>query len=277
VLGHGGSSLGPRPIGVLALRGPRAARAGAAIEADQLAQLVQLGLGQLARVADAQAMEGQVGEGHPLELLHPVAQGLDHAVDLPRLALGQGEGQPGVLAVGRQHLDLGRGGDGAVVEGDALAQPGQLAGPELGVDLDVVGLGDVGARGQELGRQLAVVGEQEHALAVEVEAPHRRHRHRQVGQVVHHRRATAIVGDRGDARLRLVEEHVEVLLGRHRFAVDLDVGGGRVDLGAELGHDHAVDGDPAGGDQLLGLAARGDAGLGDEALEAHERFGRGHQ
>ncbi len=273
-----GLGLGPqlaRLIGVLAGRAPRPARAGAAIEADHLAQLVELTLGQLARVADAQAVERQVGERHPLQLGDRAAERLEHAVDLARLALVERERQPRVLAVAGQLLDLGRRGDRAVVEGDAGAQVLEVGGLDVAVDLDVIGLRHVGARGQELGRQLAVVGQEQHALAVEVEAADRRHRHRQVRQVVHHRLATAIVGHRGDAGLGLVEDDVEQLLRRHRLAVDLDVGVERVDLGAELGHHLAVDGDPAGGDQLLGLAARGDSGLGDEALQAHER-GSGH-
>src|SRR5207248_3082647 len=50
----------------------------------------------------------------------------------------------------------------------------------------------------------------------------------------------------------------------------------RLDLGAELGDLIAVDGDPAGGDQPLGVAAGGDSGAGEELLQplgGHQGFG----
>ena len=175
--------------------------------------------------------------------------------------------QPGVPALAGQDLDLGRPGRGAVVEPDPGAQRGEVAGRDRAAHLDVIGLGHVAARGEQPGGQLAVVGEQEDALAVEVEAADRGDLDRQVAQVVHHRRAAAVVGDRGDAALGLVEQDVEVGLGVDALAVDRDPVGVGVDLGAELADDLAVDRDPARDDELLGLAPRRHPGLGQVALQ----------
>src|SRR5262249_8844046 len=58
-----------RNIRVFAGRPPLAARGHAVIEADQVAQLVELELPQLARVADAQIVERQVRKRDPLKLV----------------------------------------------------------------------------------------------------------------------------------------------------------------------------------------------------------------
>ncbi len=62
-----------------------------------------------------------------------------------------------------------------------------------------------------------------------------------------------------------------------QLAVDADVVARGVGLGAKLGDDCAVDLDAAAGDQLFGVAAAGDAGLGKDLLQALElgRGGRG--
>ncbi len=51
-----------------------------------------------------------------------------------------------------------------------------------------------------------------------------------------------------------------------QFAIDANLIQTRVGLGAGLGDDVAVDGDQAGGDQLLGLAPRSQSGRGQNLL-----------
>jgi hypothetical protein len=257
-----GARLGTCPardVRVLAVCVPPATRHRAVIEPDGVAQRIELGLRQLAGIADPQVVKRQVGERHALQLVDLESDRLDHPVDLAVLALVDRDAQPRMLALAGQRLDLGRHRDRAVIERDSFAQGLEVFAPELAVYLDVVRLRHVARRREQPRRQLAIVGQQQHALGVEVEAAHRLHRDRHVRQIVHHRRPPAIVADRGDARLRLVQQHVEVIERDDRFTVDQHRVVHRIDLGAEHRHDLAVHLDPARGDQVFGLAPRRDA------------------
>jgi hypothetical protein len=269
------SNLGACPtrnVGVFALRVPAPARHRAVVEADLVAQPVQLLLGQLAPIAHSQIMERQRRKRDSLQLVDLVAERLDHAMDLAMLALVDRDAEPGVLALARQDLDLGRHRHGAIVERDAVPQRLDLFAAELGVHLDVIGLGDVVARGEQPRRQIAIVGQEQDAFGVEVEPTDRFDRHRQVRQVVHHRRAATVIGHRGDASLGLIEQDIEVVERHHRFAVDQHLVAVGVDLGPEHRHDGTVDLDATGDDQFFGLAARCDARGGKIPLQA-DRLG----
>ncbi len=86
-----------------------------------------------------------------------------------------------------------------------------------------------------------------------------------------HRAASALGARRGDEAARLVDGVVHRLLGAtHRPAVERDRVGGLVDLLADL-RGAPVDRHAAGGDQLLGPTTRGDAGTGEDLLEALSR------
>ncbi|HTE54103.1 MAG TPA: hypothetical protein VK698_24785 [Kofleriaceae bacterium] len=257
-----------RQVGVLAPRVPLAARGRGVIarEVDQVAQAGDLGLGQLARVADSQAVVVEAGERHALQLEHLVAERLGHAVDLARLALGQGDDQPVVAALAAQVVHLGRAGQGAVLQPDPAPHRLHVGRPHLAAELHVIGLLDVLLRRLQRGRQVAVVGQEQHALAVVVEPTDRLHRDREVVQVLHHGQAALVVRDRRDAPLRLVEHAVEQLLRVGRLAVDRDLIDRRIHRGAELGDRLAVHAHPPGGDQVLRLAASRHAGLRQIAL-----------
>lgn len=264
-----GSLLGARAardIAGLALGAPSPAGDRAVVEADQVAQRVELLLIELAGITDPQVVKREGRKRDALELVDLVAERLDHAVDLAVLALVDRDAEPGVLALAGQDLDLGWHGGGAVVKHDALAQRIDLAAIELAVDLDVVGLGHVAAWREQAGGQLAIVGEQQHAFGIEVEPTDRLDRHGQVRQVVHHRRASAIVGHGCDAGLGLIEQDIEVVERDGGLAIDQHIVLVGIDLGAEHGHDLAVDLDAARDDQLLGLAARGDTSGGEVPL-----------
>jgi hypothetical protein len=126
-------------------------------------------LGQLSRVPDAKVVERQVGERDPLQLVDLEAKAFDHAVDLAVLAFVERDAEPRVLAFARQDLHLRGHRRRSVVERHAVAQRGEMPALEVAVYLDVVGLGHVIAGCEQPRRQLAVVGQQQHALAVEVE------------------------------------------------------------------------------------------------------------
>ncbi|MEJ7597143.1 MAG: hypothetical protein WKG01_04465 [Kofleriaceae bacterium] len=224
------------------------------IESDQIPQRVELQLVELARIADPQIVKRQVRERDALQLVDLRAQRFDHAVNLTMLALVDRDREPRVLALSGELLHLGRHRHRAVVERHAVAQRLDVRGADLTANLDVIRFWHVVRRREQTRRELTIVGQQQHALGVEVEPPDRLHRHRQVRQVVHHDRAVTIVGHCRDARLGLVEEHVERVERHDRLAVDLDLILVRIDLGAEHANDLAVHPHAARRDQLLGLA-----------------------
>ena len=88
-----------------------------------------------------------------------------------------------------------------------------------------------------------------------------------------HRRAPLGIRHRRHVAARLVEHEVDGALDEQALAAEEDLVDVGVDLAAELADDAAVDLDAAGDDQLLGLAARSDAGLRQETLQSH--FGHG--
>jgi hypothetical protein len=201
-------------------------------------------------------VERERRECHALELVHGEAERLDHAVDLAMLTLVDRDAEPRVLGLAGKDFDLGGHRDLTVVECDAFAEQLDVTRVELAVDLDVIGLGHVAARREQLGRELAVVREEQDALGVEVEAPDGLHRHGTVREVVHHRGATAVVGDGRDARLGLVQQDVELVESDDGFAIDEHLVHVRVDLGAEDFDHLAVHGHATGGDEVFGFAAR---------------------
>jgi len=170
----------PRYIRLLALGAPPAARDGAVIEPDGIAERVELQLRQLASVADAELVKRQVRERHPLELVDLVAERLDHPMDLAMLAFMDRDAEPRVLALAGKDLDLGRHRGGAIIERDAIPQRLDVLALELAVNLDVIRLGDVIAGREQPCRELAIVGQEQHAFGVEVEAADRLYRDRQV-------------------------------------------------------------------------------------------------
>ena len=186
----------------------------------------------------------------------------EDALDLAVLALAQAEREPEIVA-----LDpVERGLDGAVlhpVDGHALLEPVE------------VGLGDVaeGAHpvaaqpagigvGDHLGEP-AVVGEKQQPLGVDVEPADGDDPRQVVGEPVEHGRAPFRVTGGGDDAARLVQQpEPGALAGGQGLAVDRDaVGFGDVDR--RRGQDLAVEGDAAGLDHRLGVAAGSDAGAGD--------------
>ncbi len=201
-------------------------------------------------------MEREVRERHALQLVHEVADRFDHAVNLAMLALVDRDAEPRVLRIRRQNLDLCGQRDRAVVELNAFAEPLDVLGAQLAVDLHVIRLRHVARGREELRRQLTVVGEQQNTLGIEIETADRLHRHRQVLQVVHDHGTTTVIRHCRDAALGLVEHDVEVLERDYRLAIDRDVVLVRIDLGAEHRDRLAVDVHASRGDQIFGLAAR---------------------
>ena len=74
--------------------------------------------------------------------------------------------------------------------------------------------------------------------------------------------------ERGDIALGLVQHQIDFLLALHAAVVELHLVGGQ-HLGAQHGDDLSVDRHEARRDEVVGLAARADARLGEETVQAH--------
>ena len=103
--------------------------------------------------------------------------------------------------------------------------------------------------------QLAVVGHDQQALGVHVEAAHRVEPHAQLAHELGHRAAALFVLERGDVAAGFVKHYVNLFLRRgEAFPVDGDPVARRVGPVAERG-DRAVDPHLPRRDQFLGGAA----------------------
>jgi hypothetical protein len=258
-----------RDVCRLALRRPSPSRDRTVVEADEIAELVELGLLELASVADTKVVKRQGRKRDALQLVDLIAERFEHPVNLAMLSLVDRDREPGVFALTGQHRDLGGHRGRAVVEPDALAKDREVLRRHLPVHLDVIRLRHVmGGREQTRG-ELAVVCQQQHALRIEIEPADRLHRDRQVRQIVHHGRTTTIVRDGRDACLRLVEYDVEAIEYDHRLAIEQDVVAFWIDLRAELANDDAVHRHAPCRDHLLGFATSRHAASGEKPLQSN--------
>jgi len=157
----------------------------------------------------------------------------------------------------------------AAVERNALPQPPQRLLVGHAGHARLVGALDSMTRMSEPRCQIPVVGEEQQALGVVVEPAHRIHVLAHPVQQVDHRSAALRIGTRRDETSRFVEQDVALALGgRQPSAVDADVVGVGVGLGAHLLHRRAVQRDAAVGDEPFGGAARRHTRLREDLLEA---------
>ncbi len=143
---------------------------------------------------------------------------------------------------------------------DAAAQfvDGFIGG--LAADLDHVGLGHVGAGTGELRHQIAVVGEQQQALAHVVEPADRKDPLLDSLEQIHDRGPPLRIADGGHGALRFIHGEIDVALGAAKqLALHSNLIDARVGLGARFGDDVPVDRDQAGGDQLFGFSPGGNS------------------
>ena len=122
---------------------------------------------------------------------------------------------------------------------------------------------------RELLRKVAVVGEKQQPEAVLVQTAYGVDALRAgTFDQIHDGLAGMGVVERRDITLGLVEHEVDLLLALHAAVVEFHLVGGK-HLGAQLGDDLAVDRDQARGDEIVGLAARAEARLCEETVQAH--------
>ena len=160
--------------------------------------------------------------------------------------------------------------DGMQVRGAELANgllSIDVARPHDALQLRDVGLRDGIARVKQTFRERAVVGGQQHAARVEIEAADRVHAPRQIAQEVTNARPALGIAHRRDDAARLVKEHVNRRLGGYPLTVHLDAADPRVDLRPEFRHHATIDANAARRDEPLGGAPRSDPCIGERLLQ----------
>jgi hypothetical protein len=219
----------------------------------------------------------QPADGYPPEGRNRITHRLEHAPHLLVAAFPQFHFHGGHVApaIGAQHAGPG-GGGAAPEERYPGAQPLQGFLIRNAVDLREVELGHAVARMGEGVGEGPVVGEEEQALALRIQAPHRVQAGDGGGalaqlrlegreQQFHHGVSGVGIRPGYHAAAGLVEGQVEALhvAGEgpplHRNGVALPV-----HPTAGSGNHLAVDGDLTRGDQLLGVSPRSDAGGGED-------------
>jgi hypothetical protein len=128
---------------------------------------------------------------------------------------------------------------------------------------------------EELGGEVAIIRHEDESGGRIFEVAHGIDTLRQSAEKIAECFAALGVGEGGDDFGRLVQEEIE----EARGGTDGTTGGfdfvlGGIGFGAEFGDGFAVDADLAGEDELFSVAARGNAGTGDDLLEAFEHSRR---
>ena len=238
-------------------------------------QLVRIKLAQVSRLL----VEDQWTVADAANLLHEVADFLEHFAQLAVAALDENHFIPGIVALadladaGRRGANLFRAGLPAL-NGDARAQQVEFGFAGNPGHFHQIGFFHAGGgAGQAVG-QLAVIGHQQQAFTHVVQAADRVEPLAHLVKELHHRGSALGVLDRGDKAPGLVEDKVTQALGAlEQLAIDANMVAAAVGLGAQLCDDFAVDLHPALLNEFLGLAAAGDTGLGQDFLQAFELNG----
>ena len=211
--------------------------------------------------------EGQGAKGCPDELQNEVVQGLEKAAHLAVSALGQGNAVPGV----RGCLSLGdelEGKDRPSVEPHvAPCHSLEMGRSQSSLDLHEIGSGDLESWVEDPLGEIAVVCEKECPFRLEVETSDMQDRV-DPRKVVLEGRTPFRIEEGGDDPLGLVKEEEKGLrLPGKGTTVHKNLLRRGVDAGSRLGYDLPVDGDGAGGDQLLGFSSGGDSAVGEKLVE----------
>ena len=161
-------------------------------------------------------------EGGADQPVHLQAQMLADALHLAVLALGNGDGEPAVVTL--HPLDLGL--DWAIAHAfdlHTLLELLQRLFLDVAIGPHAVASDPAGGGKLEEARQLAIIGQQQQALGVEIEPADRDQPRQAIGQIIEHRRPSFGIGVGGHQAARLVEHEQPRALARwQRLAVDGD-------------------------------------------------------
>ncbi|OHB27485.1 MAG: hypothetical protein A2790_22070 [Phenylobacterium sp. RIFCSPHIGHO2_01_FULL_69_31] len=232
----------------------------------------------LFKLADAQCSQRQGPVRQADQAVHLQADRFQDLADLPVLALVQGYGEPEVGTLGSLLGLVQLGLDGPIahaVDSHALLQRVQLLLGRPAMGAGAIAADDLGRGHLQRAGQLAVVGQQQQALGIDVEAAYR-DQPRQAGrQGLEHRRAPVRVLVRGhQAHGLVVAEQARRLGLADHLAVDGDDVAG-LHLHRRGVQRAAVDGDAVLRDQPLDVPARADARAGQQLGDAFSPLGVG--
>jgi hypothetical protein len=240
--------------------------------------------GEFPPAGGGDATQGEAADADADESLDGHAEELEHIAQFAVAGLEEGDANDGVGALELDELELGDGADGdgalgAVFAGLALAEAAELDANaveqgliDAALDEGLVGLGDVELGVGEGVGEVAVVGHEDEARGLEVEAADGEEPG--LGGVIDD------LGDGGAVELGLVgggDEHAFGLVDHQvelafrlaeGAAVDEDAIGVGVDEDGQAADDLAIDADATLLDEVLAGTTGGDAGVGHDALEA---------
>jgi len=194
-----------------------------------------------------------------------------HAPNLPVLALGERELDPGMVPLLAQDERFGRFRPIAVVELHPVSKRIELLHIEMALKLHRIDLGHPGYGTEKRVDHVAIIGRQQSTTGVVIETADGHDTLRDPSEHVGDRRPTLGVIEGGHHLTRLVNEIVDRLLRHEPFSVDFDAVLVRIDLGAQLGHDAPIDAYPPRQDELLGSAPRGHPCTSQHLLKSFHR------
>lgn len=214
------------------------------------------------------AFEGEVAEGDALYLFDGMQFLKESAAENVEFGAGGVDFVPEIGGAAASGIGLA---NGAEAGARLLAETIEFFEGEAALDLDVINLRKIGPGFEHGGGEIAIVGEKDEAGVGVIEGTDGINAFGKTAQEIAKRAAALGIGEGGNDFGRFVEEEIDVIFFRFDEAAggfDLVFGG--IGFGAEFGDDAAVDANLAGEDELFGVAARGDAGVGDYFLEAVE-------
>jgi hypothetical protein len=206
----------------------------------------------------------------PPQLAHGMSDSVQHAAHLPIAALANGHEQdPFTIVrplVEQDHLRWLR---PAPVKRDSAAQPIDRIAIGHSGDVRFVRAFDPVPRVREHGGEIAVVGEQEESLGVEVETSDRVDVLANAADEIHDRASPLRIGARGHVSRRLVQQDVAQALGPlDAPSVHADVIARRIGFRAHLEDRRAIHRHTAFGNQPFGRAPRRDARVRKDFLKS---------
>jgi len=201
---------------------------------------------ELSILTGPQALDADACEGLARQAHHPAMNRITHAMDLPVLALGERELNPGMAPLLSQDERFGRFRPIAIVELHPVSKRIELLHVELALKLHRIDLGHPGYGTEKRIDHVAVIARQEGPAGVVVEAANRNDALGDPSEYVGDGRPSLRIIERGHHFAGLVDEVVDRLLRHEPLPVHLDAVLVRIDLGSKLLHDASIDPHPPG-------------------------------
>src|SRR5579871_572250 len=235
----------------------------------KLQQACHLFLTELTPGTGVEPLQFQVAVGDARQFAHRVPYGIHHATHLAIAALEESDVQNSTLGGGvvLDKREVGGGGL-AVRQLDPFREADRLLAPHKALRADAVDLGNVVAGMGETVGELAVVGEEQEARGIGVQAAYREDALLYLGNQFQYGMLRMGITDRAHVADRFVQHDVDGFGwgDGDGLAVYAERIGLRVDPGSEFADGLAVDLDPTLRYQGLAGAPRGDSGGGEHLL-----------